>query len=303
MTGLARGGLAELAVAVVAAAVLGLPLGYVAQRTSAPPLLRQYVDVLGMSVAVVLIGAVVASADLPPLYSATLAAVLWWVPTVLGRRFAWLGAVVLAVVAVSGVFGFGHWTYVEPQWGGVASWWHRSVVVGLLLTGFGGTAWLGASPRRQPPLALGAGVLAALGMTLLLALTWDVPGVLPQVAALCLGVGVALGVSTDSPSRPIALLGGLLAALFACSPPEASVVGMTTGLPLAVSGFALALAWQARGATRWVCGVIALCVGAVGVVAWSGVPDSVVGAVALALVPLVFVWVLGPTVLDRAETT
>lgn len=293
--GVDEGGLAQLAFALLAALVVGLPAARLFQKHGKTTALTQASRVLQMVVAVSVLGGVLAMSGLPVAYRVGLAGALWVVSRVLPIPAAsFCGLLAMLVTLVAGLSGIGAWTLLEPVWSTTPQWWSVSAVVGLLLVGGGGVAWRSDTSGRHPSIALGAGLLVALSMALLLALDWELGSSLPAVTALFLSGGAVLGTAGDGPSRQLALPGVVLAMLAALAPVDAAIILVHTFVPLGTAGLLVWIARSTTGMDRWLACALVVALVVIAMWAWPGMPESVAASMTVALVPVFAVWLLGP---------
>ena len=300
VVGLAGGGLAELVIALASGAFLGLPIANATQRLPKDAPLQRYARALRMLIAVVVLGGVLTSTPLPPMYRAGLAGTLWLAACILGPRpWAIVGVAGLGFVVFCAPFTLGSWTLLEPHWSGGAQWWASAAATGLLLTSAGGSAW--RDRTRSPVLSLGTGLLGLVAMALVLAYQWDGGWNAVSAVGLLLAFGVLLGV-TDRPSPnepyPHALSGALLVMLFAVVEPAGAVVAIHTVFPLALGLFALLLSSHSQ---RLPLIAVAVVLALIAYYAWDGLPDHIPSAVAIALLPVVLVWSVGTRVIQPTK--
>ncbi len=295
VVGIDAGGLAQVAMAMVAGAVVGLPVARLFQKHGHGDGFSEASQVVRMVIAVSVLGGVLSMSGLPKTYCAVMAGSLWLVSRVLPIPAASVvGMLAMTGTVVASSMGWGDWTLLESLWSGIGNWWSTSAVVGLLLTGSGGVSWGRDTSGRHPAMALGAGLLTAIAMALLLALDWEIGSALPGVAALVLAGGAVLATAGDHPRHHLALPGVVLAMLLALLPTEAAIVIVHSVVPVCIAGLLVWMSRRTQGGDRWLALVLAVVLAVIAVAAWPGLPESVAASMTVALVPVLSLWVLGP---------
>jgi hypothetical protein len=295
VVGINAGGLAQVAVAMVAGAVVGLPIARLFQKYGRTNGIVDASQALRMVIAVSVLGGVLSMSGLPVAYGVVLAGTLWLVSRVLPIPAASaVGLLGIGVTVSAGAAGLGDWTLLESMWSDIGEWWTTSAIVGLLLTGSGGLSWGRDASGRHPAMALGAGLLAAIGMALLLAVDWESGSALPSIVALVLAGGAVLATAGDSAPGRLAIPGVILAMLLAVLPSEAAILIVHTLVPLCIAGLLVWMSRHVTGGDRWLSLVLAIVLIVIAVAAWPGLPESVAASMTVALVPVLGLWVLGP---------
>jgi hypothetical protein len=327
---LSVGGLAPIAVTVVVAVFLGLPLATTEWRVGASgrfsgPAARG-ARALAELWSLFLVGAIAAPWVQDAGGRGQIVAAGLWVGSALAVRLT--GGLVVPVIAAAVCVGalaaavptVGEappWTLLEPHWSTWRDWLPAAIGGGFLLSAAGWGQWSGvagpAPGRGQLPWAVaGVALLAAVAVVVRHAVWFEqnAGGEVFDLASRLVAVGavVAAGsaVLCREGVRGAAVLhgiGGLLATLWFAGPAyEALPLWWGTLLPLGPALFAVALAVHADGSRRAVAAVAAVVLLGAAVAGWPGLPQQAAAAAAAAGTVVIAVWVAGTrAVLGRAK--
>jgi hypothetical protein len=326
---LSVGGLAPIAVTVVVAVFLGLPLASTEWRVGASgrfsgPSARG-AQALAELWSLFLVGAIAA----PWVREAggrgmVVAAGLWVAAALATRLTGGLVVPVLAAAVGAGALGVAAvtvgdappWTLLEPHWSTWRDWLPVAVGGGFLISAAGWGQWSGVSGptpgRGQLPWAVGGvALLVAVAVALRHAVWFEqhAGGEVFDVATRLVVVGAVVAAGSAVLSREgvrgaevLHGIGGLLATLWFAGPAYGALaLWWGTLLPLGLALFAVVLALHADGSRRAVAGMAAVVLLAAAAGGWPGLPQQAAAAAAAAGTAVVAVWVAGTrAVLGRA---
>lgn len=320
---LSTGGLAIPLAAVIAAVVLGLAVASVERRASDEP--SRALTVANSTGELAL--TVAAGAAAAPLvaslgwFGVMLAALAWSTVAVADgslRVLASVGAIIAILAAIVGGVAAAAtgvaWTLLEPPtrlaFVELRGWIGMAVVMGTVLAaaGFGHWSHPHNGHRRTPIAVIGLGLFVMLGLMVRHASGYDTVGLggtddLAMVLTLAVAVTAILAVGWRAggphPVRGAIGLGATL--LFAWPAFEALPLWWTVLLPLAISVGLGARALTAHGSARIAAWVLAAAFVGVAWLGWPGLPGPLAAA-AVALIPVVGLWVTGTRVLRVGAT-